>query len=82
MHPVIDPPMVQAIIVAILAGGVATKIIDITYDRWKQASGRKRSHVQQIADLREALARCRFLAIKAGVDPDDLPDDPTDTQTS
>lgn len=73
----IDPSMIQAIIVAILAGGVATKIIDITYDRWKQASGRKRTRVQQVADLREALARARYLAIKAGVDPDDLPDDPT-----
>ena len=75
----IDPPMVQAIIVAILAGGVATKIIDITWDRWKQVSGRKRSRAEVIAGLREALARCRYLAIKAGVDPDDLPDDPTDT---
>ena len=82
MHPVIDPSMIQAIIVAILAGGVATKIIDITYDRWKQTSGRKRTRVQQVADLREALARARYLAIKAGVDPDDLPDDTTDTQTS
>ena len=76
MHPVIDPPMVQAIIVAILAGGVATKIIDITYDRWKQASGRKRTTAQREAEWREALARARFMLSERGVPEEDLPDYP------
>lgn len=71
-------PSMLTILAAVLGSGALTKILDITYDRWKQASGRKRSQRQQIDELREALARARYLAIKAGVDPDDLPPDPTE----
>lgn len=77
VHPVIDPSYVPIIVALIGAGGVLGQIVSATIKRWEQVSGRKRTQSEVIAGLREALARARYLAIKAGVDPDDLPDDPT-----
>lgn len=77
MH--IDPSLIVTVLGAILTGGIGKSLVDAALARWKIASGRRRTQAELVAALREALARARLLAIQAGVDPDDLPDDPTKT---
>ena len=75
MHPVIDPSIL-AIILAILTGGIGREILVWLLDRWKQASGKKRTTAQREAEWREALARARFMLSERGVPEEDLPDYP------
>lgn len=71
----IDPSIVT-IIVAILTGGIGREILVWLLDRWKQASGKKRTTAQREAEWREALARARFMLSERGVPEEDLPDYP------
>jgi len=75
VHPVIDPSIL-AIILAILTGGIGREILVGLLDRWKQASGKKRTTAQREAEWREALARARFMLSEHGVPEEDLPDYP------
>ena len=69
-------PSILAIILAILTGGIGREILVWLLDRWKQASGKKRTTAQREAEWREALARARFMLSERGVPEEDLPDYP------
>ncbi len=71
----IDPSIVT-IVVAILGSGAATKLLDIAYDRWKTARGKKRDAAQIVSEYREALAQARFMLSEKGVPEENLPDYP------
>lgn len=76
MQPVIDPS-IQTYIALFLGSGVIIKLLDIAYDRWKTARGKKKDAAQVIAEYREALARARFMLSERGVPEEQLPDYPT-----
>ena len=64
------------IILAVISGGFLQFLVQELLNRWKAATGKRKTHQQIIYQYQEALARNRLIAIEAGVDPDLLEKDP------
>jgi hypothetical protein len=64
------------IILAVISGGFLQFLLKEVFDRWREATGKKKTYQQIVYQYQEALARNRLIAIEAGVDPNKLEKDP------
>ena len=64
------------LLAAAISGGLVQWVYRVIRSRYREITGQKRTYEQRINALQAALARNTRLAIRAGVDPDDLEKDP------
>ena len=64
------------LLAAAISGGLVQWVFRVIRSRYREITGQKRTYEQRINALQAALARNTLLAIRSGVDPDDLEKDP------
>ena len=64
------------LLAAAISGGLVQWVYRVIRSRYREITGQKRTYEQRINALQAALARNTLLAIRTGVDPDDLEKDP------
>ena len=64
------------LLAAAISGGLVQWVYRVIRSRYREITGQKRTYEQRINALQAALARNTLLAIRSGVDPDDLEKDP------